>query len=296
MRDQAERLRLIAESYRAEISAPRPSLSRRARVIAVTSGKGGVGKTNLSVNLSYALISLGREVMLLDADLGLANVDVLLGSPSRFHLGHVTSGKSDILDVIYRTPDGLQVIAGGSGVEELADMPEVDLHRFIQSMRKLESQSDYLIIDTGAGMGRTVTNFVLSADLVLVVATPEPTAITDAYALIKAVVRRNPAADLKLVINQAESMAEADEAANRLTSTVLRFLDSSVEYLGAVPNDREVPRAVRNQQPFFRVAPQSAASQAVLALARRLNGDPETPVRGVGLFFDRLTKVVAKWR
>lgn len=296
MRDQAERLRLIAESYKAEISAPRRALARRARVIAVTSGKGGVGKTNLSVNLSYALLSLGRDVILLDADLGLANVDVLLGTPPSLHLGHVTGGQHDILDVIYRAPGGLRVIAGGSGVEDLADMSEADLHRFILSMRKLEAQADYLIVDTGAGLGRTVTNFVLSADQTLVVSTPEPTAITDAYALIKAVVRRNPAADIRLIINQAESQTEADEAAHRLISTVLRFLGCSVEYLGAVPDDREVPRAVRNQQPFFLAAPNCAASQAVLSLGRKLNGDPEAPSRGTGLFFDRLTKVFAKWR
>lgn len=296
MRDQAERLRQIAETYKAELMAPRQASPRRARVIAVTSGKGGVGKTNVSVNLSYALLALSHDVIVLDADLGLANVDVLLGTVPERHLGHAIAGQADILDVIYEAPGNLKLIAGGSGVENLADLPEGDLQRFIHSLRKLEGRTDFLLVDTGAGLGRSVTNFVLAADVVLVVTTPEPTAITDAYALVKAVVRKNPAADIRIIVNQADTREEADEAAERLSSTVLRFLGVSVEYLGAIPSDREVSRCVRSQQPFFLAAPNSPASRAVLDLARKLAGDPENPRPGVGLFFDRLTRVFTKWR
>lgn len=296
MRDQAERLRQIAESYKLETTASRPRPMRRARVLAVTSGKGGVGKTNLSVNLSYALLSLGHEVMVLDADLGLANVDVLLGTVPQLHLGHTLAGHADIVDVIYEGPGKLKLIAGGSGVGDLADLPEPELVRFIQSLRKLEAMTDYLIVDTGAGMGRSVRNFVLAADMVIVVTTPEPTAITDAYALIKAVVQRNPAADIKLIVNQVESRAEAEEAAARLSAAMLRFLGASMEFLGAIPVDREIPRCVRNQQPFFLAAPASPASQAVRQIAARLVGDGENPRTGVSLFFDRLSRVFAKWR
>lgn len=297
MRDQADRLRQLAESYKAEILGPRPGAAvRRARVLAVTSGKGGVGKTNISVNLSYALISLGKEVMVLDADLGLANVDVLLGTVPRLHLGHAISGEADVSDLVYDAPGRLKLIAGGSGVSDLVDLPEADLQRFIRSLRSLEARTDFLILDTGAGLGRSVTNFVLAADAVLVVTTPEPTAITDAYAVVKTVVRKNPAADIRLIVNNAQSETEAQEAADRLSTTVLRFLGISVEYLGWIPSDREVPRCVRNQQPFFLSVPNSPASQAVLDLARKLTGDEETPRAGLGLFFDRLTKVFTKWR
>lgn len=296
MADQAERLRQIADKLKRESGAVRPKPSRRARVVAVTSGKGGVGKTNLSVNLSYALMALGQEVMLLDADLGLANVDVMLGTMPQQHLGHALAGTADILDIIYDGPGNLKLIAGGSGVGELADLPEADLQRFIMSLRKLESKADYLIVDTGAGLGRSVRNFVLAADIVLVVTTPEPTAMTDAYALIKSVVQKNPAADIKLIVNQVESKAEADEAAARLSAAMLRFLGASTEYLGAIPADREVPRCVRNQKPFFLAAPGSQASLAVQAIAGRLMGDPENPKAGVTLFFDRLSRVFTKWR
>jgi flagellar biosynthesis protein FlhG len=294
MRDQAERLRQIAESYKAELSAPRRGSSRRTRVLAVTSGKGGVGKTNVSVNLSYALLAMGREVTVLDADLGLANVDVLLGTAPRMHLGHAINGQADIMDLIYQAPGGLKLIAGGSGLEDLADLPESDLQRFIHTLRKLEGHTDFLVVDTGAGLGRTVTNFVLAADAVLMVTTPEPTSLTDAYALCKAVVRKNPAADIKLIINQVENRADAQEAADRLSATVLRFLGASLEYLGAIPVDREVSRSVRHQQPFFLSAPHSPASQAVRELAQRLVGEPGSPRAGVGLFFDRLTRVFAR--
>jgi flagellar biosynthesis protein FlhG len=262
----------------------------------VTSGKGGVGKTNVSVNLSYALMKLGQEVMVLDADLGLANVDELLGTVPQKHLGHALAGVADILDIIYDGPGSLKLIAGGSGVGELADLSDTDLQRFIQSLRKLESRADYLVVDTGAGLGRSVRNFVLAADIVLVVTTPEPTAMTDAYALIKSVVQKNPAADIKLIVNQVESKAEADEAAARLSAAMLRFLGASTEYLGAIPADREVPRCVRNQKPFFLANPTSPASQAIQAIASRLLGDPEHPKAGVTLFFDRLSRVFAKWR
>ncbi|HLN63164.1 MAG TPA: MinD/ParA family protein [Symbiobacteriaceae bacterium] len=296
MRDQAERLRQLAESYKLEAGGGKPRLARRARVLAVTSGKGGVGKTNVSVNLSYALLAMGYEVMVLDADLGLANVDVLLGTVPQMHLGHALSGQADILDVIYEGPGRLKLIAGGSGVGELADLPENDLARFIQSMRKLENQTDFLVVDTGAGLGRSVRNFLLAADVVLVVTTPEPTAMTDAYALIKSVVQKNPAADIKLIVNQVESREEAEEAASRLSAAMLRFLGASLEFLGSIPQDREVPRSVRSQRPFILASPATAASQAVREIARRLVGDKENPRAGVSLFFDRLSRVFAKWR
>jgi len=297
MRDQAERLRQIAESYKAEILGSRPaSASRRAHVMAVTSGKGGVGKTNVAVNLSYALLALGREVLVVDADLGLANVDVLLGTVPKLHMGHALAGEADILDVIYTGPKGLKLIAGGSGVGELVDLPEYDLQRFIHSLRKLEDQADFLLFDTGAGLGRSVRNFVLAADTVLVVTTPEPTAITDAYALIKTLVRKNPAADIKVVINEVENPSEGEDAASRLSMAVLKFLGASIEILGTIPFDKDVPRSVRNQQPFLLSAPESPATRAVQEIAARLVGDPGNPRAGARMFFDRLTRVFSRRR
>lgn len=297
MRDQAERLRQIADSFKQEILAPLvPVPKKRARVVAITSGKGGVGKTNFSVNLGYSLLEMRYDVLIFDADLGLANVDVLLGTTPTYHLGHALAGEKEVLDLIYSAPGGLKLIAGGSGIGELADLSETELYRFIQSLRKLESQTDYLLVDTGAGVGRSVTGFVLAADVVIVVTNPEPTAITDAYAVIKTITRNNPAADVKLVVNQATSTAEADEAARRLSTTVLRFLNVPIDYLGAIPHDPEVIRCVKNQQPFYLAAPRSAASHAVEEIGRRLTGTTGATTGRLGLFFDRLGRMFSRVR
>jgi flagellar biosynthesis protein FlhG len=297
MSDQAERLRQIADSFKQEILAPIvPVPKKRARVVAVTSGKGGVGKTNFSVNLGYCLLKMEHEVLIFDADLGLANVDVLLGTAPSYHLGHVLAGEKEILDLIYSAPGGLKLIAGGSGIGELADLSETELYRFIQNMRKLESQTDYLLVDTGAGVGRSVTSFVLAADVVIVVTNPEPTSITDAYAVIKTISRYNRAADVKLVVNQAASIAEADQAASRLSTTVLRFLNVSIDYLGAIPYDPQVSRSVKNQEPFYMAAPYCSASLAVEEIARRLTGNTKGAVGKIGLFFDRLGRMFSRIR
>lgn len=297
MRDQAERLRQMAHSFKQEILAPiAETPTKRARVIAITSGKGGVGKTNFSVNLGYALLKLRHEVLIFDADLGLANVDVLLGTAPRYHLGHALAGERDVLDLVYRAPGGLKLIAGGSGIGELADLSAAELRQFVQSLRKLEGYTDYLLLDTGAGVGRNVTGFVLAADVVIVVTNPEPPAITDAYAVIKNITRQNPAADIKLVVNQATSKMEADQAAERLSATCLRFLKTSVDYLGSIPHDPQVVRCVKNQQPFFLAAPRCAASQAVEEVAQRLTGTESGSTGKIGLFFDRLGKMFSRAR
>jgi flagellar biosynthesis protein FlhG len=295
MRDQAERLRQIAASMRGEVRESHPSRQRRARVVAVASGKGGVGKTNVSVNLSYALMSLGREVILLDADLDLANVDVLLGTMPKLQLAHALLGNADILDLIYEGPGHLKLIAGGSSLEDIAGLPERDVQRLIFSLRKLEAITDYLLIDTGAGLGPHVINFASAADVLLVVTTPEPTAMTDAYALIKMISRRNPAAEIKVIFNQVQDATEAREASERLVAAVLKFLGIIIEVIGEVPIDAQVQRSVRKQQPFFLAAPSCRASASILDAAHRLVGDPLAHRPRVGMFIDRLSKVISGW-
>lgn len=298
MRDQAQRLRELAESYRLQIlgtPAPAPANVRRARVLAITSGKGGVGKTNVSVNLAYALIAEGKQVILLDADLGLANVDVLLGTTPKWHLGHVITGERDMLHLLYNAPGGLKLVAGGSGLAELTDLSEDELQRFSQSLSELQTQADYLLIDTGAGLSRSVMEFVLAADEVLVVTTPEPTALTDAYAVIKRMVRANPTVDIKLVVNMADGAQDGEGAARRLRETVLRFMDTAIEYVGYIPRDPVVQQCVRAQESYFLKQPRSAASQATQRLAKTLTGEGTGP-RNLNLFFDRLQQVFRRLR
>jgi flagellar biosynthesis protein FlhG len=296
MSDQAERLRQVAAVYMAELRKGSELGTKRARVLAVTSGKGGVGKTNLSVNLAYALQTVGRQVILLDADLGLANVDVLLGTAPRLHLGDLLLSGVDIVDLLYEAPGGLKLIAGGSGLEGLANLEEPKLHRFIGQMRKLERQTDLLLIDTAAGLGREVTSFLFAADTVLLVATPEPTAMTDAYAVAKLILRRNPSADIKMVLNQVENEDDAEEAAHRFSRALLAFMGSAIDYIGAIPRDRAVTQAVRTQRPFILGKPNAPASMAIFQIARRLIGEDGQERVAPSLFFDRLLRVVRKLR
>lgn len=294
MLDQATRLREMAAAYRSQASGTR---QRRTKAIAVTSGKGGVGKTNISINLAHALIAAGNDVILLDADLGLANADILLGTVPPYHLGHLLRGERDILELIHRTPTKLKLIAGGSGVDELANVPEEQLRFFVDSLRKLDGQADILILDTGAGISHTVQEFVLAADQVLVVTTPEPTSLADAYATIKALAHRNPSIDVRLVVNQAERFEEAANAAERIVGTARNFLGLRVEHLGTVPRDPYVWQAVRHQVPFFIGYPGAPASRAVLDMAEKLMGVPaavETAPRPRTGFFDRIANLFTK--
>jgi flagellar biosynthesis protein FlhG len=256
----------------------------------VTSGKGGVGKTNLSINLAHALMKAGKDVLLLDADLGLANADILLGTVPPYHLGHLLRNERTMPELIHRTPTGLKLIAGGSGVEELSNLPPERVRAFVDALRQLDGQADYLILDTGAGLNHTVMEFVLAADQVLVVTTPEPTSLADGYATIKTLAHHRPAADIKVVINQAERTAEGDAAAERIVSTARSFLGLAVEHLGTVPRDPYVWQAVRMQTPFTVIYPGAPASRAVGAMVQRLLADraeAQGRPRATG-FFDRL--------
>lgn len=284
MADQAARLRELAASYKQKILAQpgRP----RARVLAVTSGKGGVGKSNVAVNLAYSLISRGKSVILVDADLGLANADILVGTVPRGHLGHFIRGERELTDLVLTAPGNLRLVAGGSGFRELLDLTGAQLDRLIRELARLEYMADYLVLDTGAGLGPAVLRFILAADQVLLVTTPEPTALADAYALVKTVVQRIPGADIKLVLNQVRRPEEAAGAADQFASVLHRFLNARVELVASIPWDAAVPEAVRSQEPFCLRQPQSPAAREVDRLATRLTGTPGRPMPSG--FFDRL--------
>lgn len=292
MIDQAEELRRLAGAEVGQDAATVPPLAQRTRVLAVTSGKGGVGKTNVSVNLSYALMELGHSVLILDADLGLANVDVLLGTTPPLHLGHLLNGERTFEDLIYTGPRGLQLIAGGSGLGELTAATPPALQRFVGSLRRLNGRVDYMIVDTGAGIGPAVLALLLAADEILLVTTPEPTAITDAYAVVKTIVRRQPGARISLIVNQAQSRAEAAQVAERLTRAVVGFLGFPIDFLGHLPHDPAVARSVRAQSPFFLEHPISPAAAALRDLARQLAGADQGRPQ-VRLFFHRLSRVLS---
>ena len=297
--DQAARLRMLATQRRAEDAAP---IGRTARVLAVTSGKGGVGKTSVTVNLAVLLARWGKRVIILDCDLGTANVDVMLGLQSRYSLQHVLSRQRRLEEVLVPGPHGIQVIPGGSGLQELANLSDARREELVATFAELDSRADVLLLDTGAGISDNVLQFVLAAGEALVVTTPEPTAVTDAYALIKVashVASLRAASNsgvtaassvgpgsmasgapdplrLRLVVNQAISESEARETAANIASVVRRFLGVTVEPYGSIPDDPSVARAIRGQAPVVDAFPRSAAARALERLAQRVLADAPT--------------------
>lgn len=265
-----------------------------ARVIVVASGKGGVGKTNITVNLALALADRQKRTFLFDADLGMANVDVILGVSPRANLADVVAGRKSLEDILLPIGEHLHIIPGGSGIHELADLGQEALDGCLRELARLEDRADFILVDTGAGISRGVLNFVLAAHEVLVVTTPEPTAITDAYGLIKAIDQHNPLAHVRLIINMAESEQEARAVAQKLIMIVDRFLDVEVSFLTHIERDPHVSRSVLQQQPFYRAFPYGPTTRRINVLAGLLiDPDDAHPVpEASGSFFARLGRLL----
>ncbi|MEM1424130.1 MAG: MinD/ParA family protein [Planctomycetota bacterium] len=242
----------------------------RPRIVTIASGKGGVGKTSLSVGLAAAMAQRGGRIALLDGDLGLANADVLCGVNASVHIGHALDHGRSLADIAVRAPGGFSLIPGGSGVARLASLTDEQRERLIMGIADLEGAADLTLIDCGAGVGRGVLEFVHAADLALVVTTPEPTSIADAYALIKLLVTRegaNAQRRFALIVNNARDEREARSVHQRIEGVTRRFLDARVPFAGWVPTDKAVTQAVRERSPFVIGHPRSPASRGVGRLA-----------------------------
>ncbi|AEJ40536.1 Cobyrinic acid ac-diamide synthase [Sulfobacillus acidophilus TPY] len=260
-----------------------------ARVLAVASGKGGVGKTSLTLNLSLALADRGQRVVVLDADLGLANINILLGYEPVYTLWDVVERHIPLRDTVQPGPKGIRIIPGGSGIAELARLDTVEISHIIEGFHELEGECDWLMIDTGAGLSEGVLAFVLAADETLVVTNPEPTALADAYGLIKAVWEQEGRVALKLVMNRVKSLDQGAKLGQRLTDLAQKALGQSVEFLGSIADDANVARAVMRQEPFYLAYPKSEATMAVGDIADRLLHRVPPPRRGGwGAFMKRL--------
>ena len=271
------------------LPVPAASAGVALRVIAVASGKGGVGKTNLTANLAVALARRGLRVCVLDADLGLANLDVLLGLTPTASLRDVLSGERRLADVLIDGPAGIRIVPAASGVEELTALAPAERLRLLDEVETLDGSVDVLLLDTAAGISSNVLYFAAAAADILVVITPEPTALTDAYALIKVLASRYGRREFLVAVNMAAGASDAEAAFARLARVTSRFLRVELEYQGYVPYDDAVPRAVRQQQPVILSAPGTPASLAVGELARRLAGrSPAVPGGGLQFFFRRL--------
>jgi len=277
MMDQATHLRTMV------------SQRRGASVIAVTSGKGGVGKSNVAVNLAIKLASAGKKVVLLDADLGLANADVLCNIDLPNNLSHVIGRKKELHEVLVKAPGGFFLIGGASGLAKMADLTDMDRQHVIDALGNLERQADIILIDTGAGISPNVLSFTRCADHVLVVTTPEPTAITDAYAVIKVLNRDGAERRMSLLVNQVRSISEGRAVHERIAKVAKQFLGVSILDAGSIPTDPEVSLAVRRRTPFVIGAPGSPAAIAIAQLSMRLEQGVAAKVDESG-FFNRMSK------
>lgn len=283
MADQAERLRAIVKENTIN--------KKLARVITITSGKGGVGKTNFAINLGIALSKLGQKILLVDADLGLANVDVMLGMIPKYNLGHVLLGEKKIADIIINGPAGMKIIPSGSGMYKLANLGDKKLAQCLEHLNELEKSIDLILIDTGAGLSKSVLKFILAAGEVIIITTPEPTAITDAYGIIKVITASKRDLHIRVVVNMAKNEKEAQEVMERLSVVSQRFLGMDLEGLGFIPIDTVVPKAVKEQQPFILSHPRSLVAQSISQIAAKLvNGDTQVTTGSVS-FFQRLVGI-----
>jgi len=295
MEDQAEKLREIMKRKKDGASAARsvsakPSVKPidKARIITVTSGKGGVGKTNLSVNMALAFARLGKKVIVMDADLGLANVNVMLNMIPKYNLYHVIKKQKTIREILVETDYGISIVAGASGFSQIANLGEDDRRDFISELDSL-TNADIIIIDTSAGVSSNVLDFIAAADDAIIITTPEPTAITDAYGIIKIIATEYDSLNmgLKLVVNRAKGAAEAKSVADRMINIAGQFLNLKVDYLGFIYDDTSVPHAVLRQKPFMVVDPKCKASICVQHIVERMDRNKSGESRGFGAMLKR---------
>lgn len=246
------------------------SCQRQAKVLAVTSGKGGVGKSNIAANLAICLACSQKRIVLFDADLSLGNIDVIMGLRSKYNISHMIDGRRGIEEIIHIGPEGMKVICSTSGLEKLANLNEFQRQHLLRELSKLQENGDVIIIDTAGGISKSVVGFCLAADHVLVVTTPEATAITDAYAMIKVLVRNGFDGKISLVVNMAERVAEGRKTYQQIATVAMRFLKTHVYDAGVILRDERVISAVRLRKPVVLAYPKARISSSLSALAAKL--------------------------
>ncbi len=294
--DQAEKLR--ADAIARDLQQPPESNWHKAgkcRVIAVSSGKGGVGKTSMVLNLGLSLINMDYRVVIIDADLGLANIDVMLNTMPRYSLSDVVNGEKSLRDIMINGPLDLKVIPGSSGIYDLANLDQIKRQLLLDQLKTIEEDGDFILIDTAAGISRNVLSFIGAADDFILVTTPEPTALTDAYGMLKVLNEKKLKDKSQVVVNSTRTVQQGYKTFCGLKKAVDQYLPAmAVTYLGEVRYDHAVSSAVHNFSPFVLSKPRSAASTAVKRIAWRLASNNEAdqqPEKGLAAFIKRMREL-----
>lgn len=290
--DQAEHLRKIMQQ-----EEPKSNV----RVITVTSGKGGVGKTSISINLAIQMSRMGKKVVIFDADFGLANIEVMLGIRPQYNMADLMFHGMDLAGIITEGPENVSFISGGSGVQELAKMSREQVMYLIRKLGELDRNADVIIVDTGAGISDSVLEFVVASEEVLLVATPEPTSITDAYALLKALNRKagfeKTETRIRMIANRVRSEAEGQNLYEKMNIVVDKFLNIPLDYMGIVPLDEQMSKAVMRQVPISVGRPNALSTKAFQSIAKRLlevDDMQETEHGGLSRLFSNLIRAKMK--
>jgi flagellar biosynthesis protein FlhG len=290
MTDQAHTLRSLNADRSNEAFAAAEQVTS---VFSITSGKGGVGKTAVVANIAVSLAALGKKVLIFDADLGLANIDVVFGLTPLFNLNHFFAGEKGLTDIIVEGPRGIKILPAGSGIQSFVRLDNRQKTLLMEGLDGLHDEFDYVLIDTEAGISENVTYFNSAAQEIILVTTPEPTAITDAYALMKLMSTSYHERHFNLVVNMVQSDNEALEVYRKLTTVANRYLDVSIDYLGSIPADRQMNEAIRKQRAFVELYPSSKITTAFTALAGRLCSEtgPLVPKGNIQFFWKKLLRI-----
>lgn len=266
MNDQAEKLRKLMDNSNKDVFSSKKEINK-AKIISVSSGKGGVGKTSFAINFSISLSRLGYDVVIIDADIGLSNIEILSGININYSISDIIFYNKSIFDIAAIGPEGIRIISGGSGFQQFKLLKEENFSKLIDEIEKLQSTVDYIIIDTGAGISESVMDFIMTTEELIVICTPDPTSLTDSYILIKSLLNNNFTGKINLISNLVKNRNEGKEVFNKLQSTVQNFLKFEINFLGYIEKSSVPSEAIRNQIPFMVSNPDSSVSKKINLIA-----------------------------